>query len=418
MDRTNKYHGKTIMILGAGQLQVPIIQKAKNKGLKVVVVTPGVDEPGAKFADVVVPLDVKDEKSILAAAIEYKIDGVTTDQTDLPVRTAAYVADHLGLPSIGYDTGCLFTDKFLMREKCSELGVPTPAYKLVWTKEEALDFYQEVGGKMILKPVDSQASHGVNLVESAADIEMYFEEAKRYSRNGKVLIEEYIEGEEYPIDSYVINGECNMLAIGQYHPFAVDNTFSSHETVYPAKIDVATEDILRKANEKVVTGFGLKYGRTHAEFILSGGGIPYLIEIAARGGGSFFSSDDIRYVTGFDTEDFLIDFALGLKWSAAFSKEDRFQCCCTLFFYLPEGKVCDVAGIDQVTKMDYVKRNNLYQIVSGMQTPKVSDKGARYFLVVVADSYDQLEKRNEGIRKVMQIKTVSSDGRIRLPIWN
>lgn len=417
MDDMEKYHGKTIMILGAGQLQVPIIQKAKSKGLKVVVVTPGKDEPGVEFADAIVPLDVKDEEGILEAARKYEIDGITTDQTDLPVRTAAYVADNLGLPSIGYEIGCLFTDKFLMCEKCSELGIPVPAYKLVRTNDEAVDFYNEIGGKMILKPVDSQSSHGVNLVETAEDVALYFDEAKMYSRNGQVLLEEYIEGEEYSIDSYVVDGKCHTLAIGQYHPFSVDNTFSSYETVYPANIDSTTEEILKKANEKVVSGFGLKHGRTHGEFIISGGGIPYLIEIAARGGGSFFSSDDIRYVTGFGTEDFLIDFALGIKWSAAISEEERYQCCCTLFFYLPEGRVCDVSGIEKVKEMDFVKRNNLYQITEGMQTPKVSDKGARYFLVVVADSYEQLEKRNEEIRRVMKIKTISADGRIRLPIW-
>ena len=45
----------------------------------------------------------------------------------------------------------------------------------------------------------------------------------------------------------------------------------------------------------IFEGFGLKTGRTHGEFIVSDGQC-YLVEIGARGGGSFFSSDDSEFI--------------------------------------------------------------------------------------------------------------------------
>lgn len=61
--------------------------------------------------------DVRNQSEILRFARELEVCGVITDQTDVAVRTVAYVAEQLGLPGIGYETSCLFTDKRLMRKK-------------------------------------------------------------------------------------------------------------------------------------------------------------------------------------------------------------------------------------------------------------------------------------------------------------
>lgn len=412
-----KYSDKTIMILGAGQLQVPLLQKAKEKGLKTVVVSPGSNDPGFEYADVIVPIDVKDEEKILEAAIANKIDGIITDQTDLPVRTAAYVSGKMGLSGIPYEIGCLFTDKYLMREKCDELGIPTPRYKLVMNTEEAVEFYNSVGGTMIMKPIDSQASHGVSKITSAEQLADCFTEAASYSRNGKVLLEEWIEGTEYPVDSYTANGKCNLLAIGQYNPFSIEGTFASYETDYPANIDEKTRELIETTNKRIVEGFGLPQGRTHGEYIVSNNKC-YLVEIGARGGGSFFSSDDVRYVSGFCTEDYLIDLCLGVYDGGFPLSDERHQCCCTLFFYLPElGEVKDVTGLDKVMNLDYVRRNNLDQIFVGKKTVPVIDKGARFFLVVTAESFEERAERVAYIQKTLQIQTQLENGKIEYPIW-
>lgn len=412
-----EYDNKTIMILGAGQLQVPILQRAIEKGLRVVVVSPSLEQPGIKYADAVVQLDVKDEKGILDAAREYHIDGITTDQTDLPVRTAAFVAEQMGLPGIGYDMGCLFTDKYRQRSKCQELGLFTPKFLKVHTAEEAMDFYKTCRSEIIMKPVDSQASHGVTKISREDQIMEAFCDAKEYSRTGEVIVEEFIEGTEFPVDSYVENGECKLLAIGQYHPFEIDGVFSSYNTLYPAKQEKDVIDLLTRTNKLLVEGFGLKNGRTHGEYIVSNGRVA-LVEIGARGGGSFFSSNNVRYISGFSTEDYLIDTALGITRDTWFISDERHKVSCTLFFYLPEcGVVEKTDGIRDVLSLEYIRRNNLDQIYCGLETHPVVDKGARYFMIVVAESYEQLEERIKYIRKTLKIETRTNNGELRLPIW-
>ena len=408
---------KTIMILGAGQLQIPILQRAKERGLRTVVVSPESNQPGCRYADVIVPLDVRDEIGILKAAEENHIDGVTTDQTDLPVRTAAYISERMGLPGISYELGCLFTDKYKQREKCKELGISVPRFTKVRTSEEAEQFYKECKTPVVMKPIDSQASHGVSKVIDESQIHTFFHEAAGYGRSGEVIMEEFIDGIEFSVDCYVGGGTVNKLALGEYHPFKIDGAFSSAYTVFPPDRPSNYVDRILRMNESIIKGFCYERGRTHAEYLVNDSQCC-LIEIAARGGGAYFSSDNVRYVSGFCSEDYLINIALGLNTENIPQSNERHDCCCTLFFYLPEnGVVSSVEGVDLVQSLNFVRRNNLNQIKIGTETKPIIDKGTRYFMILVAENYADLYERMNIIRELLLVKTRLSDGRELLPIW-
>lgn len=406
---------KTVMILGAGQLQVPLIQRAKERGYTVIAVSPDLSQPGVDFADEVLPLDVCDEEGILAAAIDKGIDGITTDMTDLPVRTAAFVAEKMRLPGIGYKLGCLFTDKELMRKTAKMVGVAVPKFGAYSSYDDipvdSLEF------PVIAKPADSQASHGVSKVHSVAELEVAFYEAYEYSHSGKVIVEQFIEGKEYPVDSLIIEGQHQVLSIGQYKPFDTPGVFSSCMSTFPAPVDEAVIELISRTDEKVVKGFGLRTGRTHAEYIVSNG-ICYLIEIAARGGGAFFSSDNSRYISGICTEDFLLDFSLGDELNVIVDSSVVKKTCCTLYFYLPEGGVIsDLKGVEEVLSMDFVHRNNLVYLKKGMETSRIVDKNARRFLVLTANGINELTKRVEWVKQTLDIVVLLPNGRELGPIW-
>lgn len=163
---------KNILVLGAGALQVPLINRVKEKGFNPVVVSLHSDEPGMKMANDTIVADFVDEELMLKYAKQYNVVGVVTDQTDLPVRTVAYVSEKMGLPGIGYETACLFTDKYRMREKCKELGIDTLHYKLVGSLEEAKEFFTSLNKPVILKPINNQGSKGVCKVSSVEELEL------------------------------------------------------------------------------------------------------------------------------------------------------------------------------------------------------------------------------------------------------
>ena len=143
----------TLMILGANTLQIPLIERANQLGYNTLVISPNREEPGHKISKYSEYYDIRDEINIVKLAEKYNICGVITDQTDLPVRTIAYVAEKMELPGNDYSVACLFTDKFLMRERCKELGIKTLKYKLCVNLEDAISFFNSINGAIIIKGV-------------------------------------------------------------------------------------------------------------------------------------------------------------------------------------------------------------------------------------------------------------------------
>lgn len=405
---------ENLMILGANVLQIPLIQQAHKSGYYTIVVSPQKNEPGFKYADLAVYADVRDEATVLDYARKYKIAGIVTDQTDLPVRTAAYVAEQMGLPGIGYDTACLFTDKYLMREKCRELGIPTLKYKKVNNVNDAIEFFQTLDGDAILKPVDNQGSKGVLKVSSNEELMAKFNLALEYSKSGSVLVEQFVTGREFVVEGLAFNYRFENLVCGDTHYFDIPDVFSATTRVFPSKADHELVKRVKKLNQDIITGFGLKQGITHSEFIVTRDNI-YLIETAARGGGVFISSDVIPVLTGINTEKFLIGIATGTQ------KEPPVVCetgrvCCYIAFYLPVGEIVSLDGVERVKNLSFVHRHNLDEIHIGMKTSAFTDKTSRKFVVVSADNHNQLEERVEFIRTTLKIGVLTEQG-VERPIW-
>lgn len=406
---------KKLMILGAGVYQVPILTRAKEKGYYTIAVSPDGDYPGLQIADKVYYIDVRDKEKVLEAAAAEKIDGITTDQTDLAMETIAYVAEHLGLPGISYECARLFTDKSLMRIKGEQLGIPTIRSRVTDTAEEAADFLKELGRPAMIKPVDNQGSRGIFLVHNAEELQEHYDLARSFSKTGRVIIEQYVKGREFEVDSLVYDYKAKTLMYADVVLFDIPGIFASKTRIYPSAADPKEVENLLEYNRQIIEGFGLQQGITHSEFIMDEDGQPYLLEAAARGGGAFVSSHITKLQTGLDTADFLIDLALGhITEMPAF---ERNLCHCGgISFYLPVGKVVSTEGIEEAKQLPYMCAHRLDDIQLGMQTETFSDKTARYISVLRADSREELLAHIDEYRKTIRIKVETAEG-IQGPIW-
>ena len=392
---------KNIMVLGAGALQVPLINKVKEKGFNPVVVSLNSDEPGMKMVKDTIVADFVEEELMLQYARQYNIVGIVTDQTDLPVRTVAYVSEKMNLPGIGYDTACLFTDKFKMREKCREIGVRTLEYELADSLDAAKVFFKNLKKDIIIKPLNNQGSKGVCKVTSLSELEEKFSEAERYSRGEKILLEEFVKGEdELVIEGVALDGWCENLVCGDTHYFNLPDVFSARQRIFPSVKSPAIVEQALELNKKIINGFGLSRGLTHGEYIISDGQV-YLIEIAARGGGVYISSDIIPLMTGFDTTSFIIDIATKQEVIRPVISVTG-KVVCYVAFFLPEGIVQSVTGIEEVVAQPYVHHNNLEHLTVGKRVKKNTDKTSRFFMVLDADSAVEMDARFNWIKKTLK----------------
>ncbi len=408
---------ENIMVLGAGALQLPLIEKVKLRGFNPVVMSLNPEEPGMKIVKDSIIDDFCDEQRTLEWAKKYNIKAIITDQTDLPVRTIAYVNEKLGLIGVDYKTACLFTDKFLMREKCKQLGIKTLRYKLVSTLQEAKEFFDSLNGKsVIIKPINNQGSKGVCKVKDKTELEEQFNYAKEYSRGEALLVEEFIIGSELVIEGIAYNDCAENLICGDTFYFtSMPDTFSACQRIFPSRQSKTIVDKALLLNKEIIKGFGLSRGLTHAEYIIDGEDI-YLIEIAARGGGVYISSDIIPLMTDFDTTNYILDMALFDNIEPPQIKNNN-RVVCYIAFYLPEGIVTNVRGVDEVLKMRFVHHNNLSSIYEGKRINKNTNKTSRFFMVLEAKSFDEMDSNIETIHSTLNIM-VSNNNVVSGIIWN
>ena len=411
MTDTNK---KNILIIGAGDFQLPLVQRA-SLSYNVLLAAPVVSDVFKPYIADALLIDVRDKEGILAYAREKSICGVITDQTDIAVRSVAYVAENLGLPGIGYETGCLFTDKSLMRKRMAELGIKLLPNRTVSSFDEALAYYREIGGNVIIKPLDTQGSRGVQICRSEEELEAKYAEAARWSSNHNVLIERFATGREFLVEGLSLDYEFRNLCIGDTLYFDLPDAFAAKSRIFPTEADDGLRQRVLDLNTKIITGFHLKQGLTHSEYIMDGDDI-YLIETAARGGGVFISSDLIHYSCGLDTEGFLLDIATGQQKGLPPIKPQ--QCVCGyLAFYIPVGKVVRVSGVREVQELPFVHRNQLDKLHVGIENKEGhTDKTSRLALIISAPDRETFKERAALVRSMLQVETETENGILPL-IW-
>jgi carbamoyl-phosphate synthase large subunit len=360
-------------------------------------------------------IDVRAKEEILAFAQQEEISGVITDQTDIAVRTVAYVAENMGLPGIGYEAGCLFTDKSLMREKLKELNIPLLPNKTVRSLEEAEAYYQEIGGAVIIKPLDTQGSRGVQACYDLEELREKYPEAARWSSDHSVIVERLATGREFVVEGLSWNGQFQNLICGDTLYFDIPDAYAAKSRIVPSTADEALYQRVLERNKEIITGFGLKQGISHSEYIMDGDEI-YLMETAARGGGVFISSDLISLSTGLCTEEFLLNIATGQQTEMPEILPQ--QCFCGyMAFYIPVGKVTKVSGVEEVKALPYVHRNQLDKLKVGLENHEgATDKTSRLAMIVSASTRDELNQRMKHIQALLDVEVETKEGTRGL-IW-
>ena len=75
-----------------------------------------------------------------------------------------------------------------------------------------------------------------------------------------------------------------------------------------------------------------------------------------------------------------------------------------------------IQGVEEVTRMPFTHRHSLDTLKTGMRTRPFSDKTARNFVIVSADSHEELAERVQLIKDVLKIQ-VSTELGLAGPIW-
>jgi biotin carboxylase len=287
---------KRVLVLGAGEYCVPAIQAIRDAGYAAVVVDRDPGAPGLAVADVGRAVDLSDAPAVLEVAREERVDGVLT-LSDFGVPTAGHVAQELGLRGMTPRTAELTTDKGLMREQWDRDGLPNPDFRVVLSEEEAQAAAAELGFPLVVKPAYSGGGgRGVSVVRDAAELGWAYAFARAPARNGRVLVERFLDGLELTVETISHRGDVHVLAMSDKVKPPLRTRVATSLT-YPADLPATVAEDVRAVAREAVKSLGLDDGPGHLEMILTDDG-PVLLELNGRGGGGHIFSLIVEAVSG------------------------------------------------------------------------------------------------------------------------
>lgn len=339
---------KKIMILGGDKNQLPLIKKAKELGLYVILCDFRDNVQGIALSDVHYQINTLNPDLLIQVGEKEKPDGILTNSEPTFISMAT-AAEKLGLRCLSLESTKLFKNKFLMREFCTEHGLLSPRYKCCYNVEESLGFFSDLQKKCIIKPLDNSASRGVFSVNSENDIKSHFDQCISASsaENPAIIIEEYVTGTEFTIDGLMTPNGHRCLAISEKKHYEYNENVAC-QLLFDNENDKFDYDQLRKVNDHLVNLTGIPFGLTHAEYKYSDGKF-YLIEIQARGGGNFIATDIVPFISGVDSYKEQLRWAVGEEADVDYSYEKMSSRCAVLHFFDVPGKggvVKEIKGLD------------------------------------------------------------------------
>ena len=412
---------KKIMILGAASGQIPFIKLCRQYNAEVIVVSPKGDYPGFQYADQCYFLDTRDTPAILEAAKKEKITGIATDQTDVSVPTAAYVAERLGLPGIGYDTALRFTDKYLMRAAARDIGVAVPRFASASGLPEALAAASKMDFPLMMKPNNSSGSRGVIKIHAAEELRASLGKSLSYSADQKVIIEEFIEGREYIADGLALDHKYINTDIGIKMYFDIPGRYISKMCMFSsAALARGREELaVLETNHRLVKGLGLPFGITHAEYIYSPKNeTVYLVEIAARGGGVYLSSDLTPLACGIDTNRIVIDYLLNGNTVDIASLPLRDKVSAWRCFALHPGMITKMENTDILEKIPGVYKACLEPLYIGKKIePLIDDTRKHGPVLVYGDSREECFGALQKVEQALNIETTDAGNNRHAILW-
>ena len=419
---------KKVLIFGVGELQRSIIDRAKKMGLYTVGIDPCADATCKDCVDAFEVVPGQDYEGHCVVVEKYGIDAIVTAATDKPLVMMARIAEKYGFPFYSVETAKWSTDKFQMKERFELGGVPhakgiilgrdditkLPLAISHWPLSGDKDSQQPTANSqqlyypVIVKPRDNSGSRGVKLCRSKEELEASMNEALEVSKLDTVLVEEFIEGPEYSIESlhYTANGQQPMAKVIQFtekktteFPYNVE---LGH--IQPANISEENQQKIREIVSKIGAALHFENCPSHTELKINERGI-FVIETSPRLGGDYITSTLTPLSTGVNLEDELLKISLGQKNSPS-PKEVQYSG--VRFFSFEEGSV-----IKHVPNEDFVKGwphvvDFSFNLQKGEKVHQITSSLNRYgHITLVAGNRESIDDAFEKYEKAILEKCLN-----------
>jgi biotin carboxylase len=299
----------SLLVVGAGPLQVPAIHEARALGIRSIAVDGNSSAVGLALCDAPYVADILDADAVCAIARKENIDGIMTLCTDAPVSTVAEVGQRMGLTVLSPQAAARATDKRLMREAFRASGAPSPPTHLIHSLADARVAAESLGFPVVLKIGRGSGSRGVYRIDDPDAMQAAYVRCRDWQKEGALLLEEWVGGAEVSVEGYCTDHDRSIVAITDKFLFpGVSLVEVGH--CQPSIHAPSREQQIHSAVQAGLTALDLTWCAFHAEIKVSTKGAQ-LIEIGARLGGDRISTHLTPLSTGVNLVRVAILLALG-----------------------------------------------------------------------------------------------------------
>ena len=350
---------KKVMIVGATQTQVPLIETAKRMGYYTIVAGTAGNYPGIAVADEACYVDIRNPQAVLEKAKELQIDGIATCCMDLGVRSVGYVCEKMGLCGLSEHAALLSNQKLAMKEAFEKGGVRSPAFRRVNSEDDLVKAWEELPKPVILKAVDLQASRGIYVCESLDALREAFGQAMSLTHESFCIVEQFVKGIDIGAQAFVYQGEILFILPHNDEVY----TGSANKPIGHSAPLLASDDVIaqtKKQSELAIHALGLDNCAVNIDLIKTEDDQVYMIELTGRVGATCLP-ELVSLYYGIDYYKMILAMAMGDDPREIFNARPGTETAnASRFLMAPKNGIvksvsCDISGDDIALLELYIK---------------------------------------------------------------
>lgn len=392
---------KRILIIGAGFLQSFIIKEAKALGYYTLVLDKNSNSIGFKYADEYKAIDITNKELCLEYAKEKKIDGVLTAATDYGVLTTSYIAKELGLPGLDYNVAQVIKNKYRVRKSLFINKVDDMAQYFEINSVNDIELIKDkITYPVIVKPSDGSGSKGIQKVEGLEDLKTASKVALDNSLSGQVLIEDFISGKEFGVESFVYDGNIEVLSVlGKLMTNGRNYAELGH--YIPSELEI--EQKVVQTVKKAIKALNINFGSVNMDILITDDNKVFIIDIGARMGGNLIGSHLIPIGTGIKYMENIIKACAGdmVEMTAKVQK----QSIATRLLALKPGTIAKLPDLKVIEDKYKVKILDLLELGKEIKEYRTNLDGMGY-VYAISDELNDAHERVEQAKDLIDNKII------------
>ena len=243
----------------------------------------------AKFKVEVSPFNYAEvEKAILALHLAHPFEAILC-LLDTRIVDASHLANALGLPFLNRATTELLRDKFSVRQRLMDRGLPQPGFALARSNDELKIAVEQLGLPVLIKPTDGYGSQNIVVLRFPEDLDPFLtplddmlpsgmDYGLGVMANDHLMVERYLSGTIVGCDTFSFNGQHQLLGVNEKLFFEAPSFAIRGGCFQPNRPEFG---LIQSYVFSLLDAVDFDFGAAHIEIIVTDTG-PQLIEINAR----------------------------------------------------------------------------------------------------------------------------------------